>query len=144
MELATQVFNAERAHSLQFRLKHESMLISKALERPILGWDGHRRNRIVNRQGKDVSITDGFWVIVLGVNGLVGLASLTLLVLLGPLLFLWRVPNKMLLRPELAPYTGFVLISSLQMIDNLFNAMLIPIHALALGGITTYLQRSRR
>src|SRR5699024_3988850 len=52
-----------RADSLQTRLTNEDRLSAKALQRPVFGWGGWGRNRVYNKYGKDISITDGMWII---------------------------------------------------------------------------------
>ncbi len=68
---------ADRAQSLEVRFTNESMLIHKALERPLFAIRADEdRFRIVNEYGKDISITDGLWIIVLGDRGVIGLVAL--------------------------------------------------------------------
>ncbi|SEW44400.1 hypothetical protein SAMN04488515_3189 [Cognatiyoonia koreensis] len=58
-----------RASSLSFRLRNEDILLEKARERPFFGWGGWSRNRVYNDAGRDLSVTDGVWVIHFGVGG---------------------------------------------------------------------------
>ncbi len=70
LELASKV-SAERAQSLGFRFDEEDSLLAKARERMVFGWGGYGRSRVIDpTTGQDVSVTDGEWVIVLGVGGL--------------------------------------------------------------------------
>ena len=64
--------NPERADSFEYRRNHEEILLSKASERPFFGWGGWGRNRIFDEFGRDISVTDGAWVITLGVDGWIG------------------------------------------------------------------------
>lgn len=74
--------SAERAESLEFRFKNENALLEKAQQKPIFGWGGYGRNRIFNERGDDISVTDGDWILSLGISGWVGfLAKYCLLVL---------------------------------------------------------------
>lgn len=69
MSLANDVSPA-RAQSLDFRLHHEENLLAKAQERPLFGWGGWSRNRVFDPEsGRDISVTDGSWIIELGVGG---------------------------------------------------------------------------
>jgi hypothetical protein len=63
---------AERADSLAFRFRHEDALLARARERVLFGWGQYDRNLIHNDQGRVVSVTDGHWIICVGVNGLAG------------------------------------------------------------------------
>lgn len=59
-----------RAGSLLVRLSNEEILMARALERPVFGWGTWGRPRIYDpKTGVDVSITDGAWVIELGIGG---------------------------------------------------------------------------
>jgi hypothetical protein len=64
--------SAERAESLKVRLDQEKMLLAHALERPWFGWGRFGRGRVYDEWGKDVSITDGHWIITITTFGLFG------------------------------------------------------------------------
>lgn len=68
--------SAERAHSWSFRLKNEDMLLARAREKPVFGWGIYGRNRVLILTDwgdtKDVSPTDGTWIILVGMYGWVG------------------------------------------------------------------------
>jgi hypothetical protein len=75
LQLAS-VFSEDRAQSLQVRFDNEAILLDHALERPIFGWGRYGRNRVYDAEsGKDDSITDGQWIIVLGGFGLFGFVA---------------------------------------------------------------------
>jgi hypothetical protein len=78
-----------RADSLNFRLVNEDRLLSRAEEKPLFGWGGWGRGRVYNQSGRDISVTDGLWVIVIGQNGWHGY-----LTIFG----LWGVPALILAR----------------------------------------------
>jgi hypothetical protein len=69
---SAQLVSAERAESLRTRFEQEEKLLARAHERFWFGWGRYGRNRIYDRYGKDVSITDGYWIIVLGQFGFIG------------------------------------------------------------------------
>jgi hypothetical protein len=71
VQLST-AFNGERADSLKFRFDQEELLLAHASERFIFGWGRYGRNRVYEESGKDVSITDGLWILTLGTFGIVG------------------------------------------------------------------------
>jgi hypothetical protein len=49
------------------------MLLARAFERPLFGWGRYGRNRVYDDStGRDISVTDGRWVIVIGEFGLLG------------------------------------------------------------------------
>ena len=66
-----------RSDSLNTRLLNEDQLMSKANEKPLFGWGTFGRNRIYDRNtGRDLSVTDGGWIIQFGTFGWFGYLSL--------------------------------------------------------------------
>lgn len=59
----------ERAGSLEFRLVNEDLLLARANERPLFGWGGWGRSHIYDEAGRNISVTDGYWIIIIGVGG---------------------------------------------------------------------------
>lgn len=65
-----------RAESLDVRFENEKVLLDHAWERPWFGWGRYGRNRVYNGwMGRDNSVTDGYWIITLGVFGIVGFVA---------------------------------------------------------------------
>lgn len=121
-----------RADSLQFRFDNEEMLIERAMERPTFGWGGWGRSRVHDdKTGRDLTVTDGMWIIALGQHGIVGLASVTLAMLL-PIGLLWsRCPTRLWRGPPAV----MAVIVLLFMADNLLNAMPNPVYVIAAGAV---------
>lgn len=65
-------YDANRGASLQYRINNEDILLAKANQRPAFGWGGWGRARVYDEFGRDVSTTDGRWVISIGNEGWVG------------------------------------------------------------------------
>jgi hypothetical protein len=128
--------NPERAESLQFRLNNEKALIAKARQKMIFGWAGWGRSRVFNEWGQDASVTDSWWVIVFGTNGIFGLVSGTLVLLLPTALFTCYYPARTWSHPKIAPAAAISLVLVSYMIDNLANAMTIPVFVLGVGGLS--------
>jgi hypothetical protein len=135
VELAEEYIDRARAQSLEFRLDNEDILIDKALQRPLLGWGRWGRSRVYNDEGRDISVTDGLWVIVLGQQGLVGVTALTLAFLLPPVVVVRRFGYRLVTLPALAPAAIWVGIVALYAVDNQLNAMPNPLFMTALGGV---------
>lgn len=129
------VFGPSRAQSVQTRIINENQLAAKALQRPLFGWGGWGRNRVKDEYGNDLSITDGQWVITLGVTGVLGLSALMGTILLPSLLLRRKIPRPLLFHPAVAPAFVMAVILGLWMIDNLPNAMRNPIYLLMAGGL---------
>lgn len=126
-----------RAASLQTRLDNEDRLVDKAMQRPLFGWGRWGRARVYDETGKDVTLSDGLWVLALGENGLVGLAAVTASLLLPSIAFVRRYPPKTWPRPAVAAGGILAVLVAMYAIDCLFNAMLNPIYFLAMGGLTS-------
>jgi hypothetical protein len=126
----------DRAQSLGLRFSNENQLADRALEKPVFGWGGWGRSRVYDRFGKDISITDGMWVIALSQNGLVGLASLTAVILLPVWLTLKRIPVRLWSHPKAAPAAAMAVVLILYMVDNLLNAMINPVFMLIAGALS--------
>ncbi len=137
---ASSLFGADRAQSLEYRFEQEEILMRSALQRPLLGWARSGGFNPPDASGK-TAITDGLWIIVFGWMGLVGLAALNLMLLIPTALFLIRFRPKTWFDPDVAPATTLAIILPLFMVDNLSNAMLNPIYAIAMGAVAGYLPR---
>ena len=134
-------FSADRAYSLQFRIENEEVLLAHAQERPWFGWGGYGRNFVRDPvSGEMLNIADGFWIIVLGMNGWLGyLAEFGLTAL--PLLVLGLLvlkPGAVLVARTTA---GLALILAANLVDLLPNATHIPFTWLMAGALTGEAER---
>jgi hypothetical protein len=135
VQLAESTVGRERAQSLEFRLQNEDILSTKALQRYWWGWGRFGRSRVLNEWGKDISVTDGEWIIALGTSGVVGLAALTMIYLLPVIRLWWRLEGRLWADPSFAAVTAFAVILALYSIDNILNAMLNPVITVVMGGV---------
>lgn len=109
--------SADRGGSFQVRIDNENSLLQRASERPWLGWGGYGRNRVYDEStGKDLSVTDGTWIIIVGTNGWIGyLASFGLLCL--PLITAgWGIRRQ--IDPSKVALSLVLLINLLDLIPN--------------------------
>ena len=68
--------NQDRADSLKFRFDQEQKLLAHVSERFMFGWGRYGRNRVYEEEfGKDISVTDGLWILTLGQFGFVGFVA---------------------------------------------------------------------
>ena len=128
----------DRGGSLQFRFDNEEMLLAKANERPIFGWGTWGRNLIYNLEtGRNISVTDGRWIIVIGQFGWLGyLAEFGLLTI--PI-FTLAFRNSS--HPVPLVVCGTAVILGINLIDMLPNATLVPITWMMAGAIAGYCER---
>ncbi len=135
VNLVQTVVGEERAQSLELRFSNENLLSKRAKEKPLFGWAGWGRSRVFDRYGKDISITDGQWVIAYGKNGLFGLAAFTTALLLPVWLTLKRIPIRHWAHTQAAPAAAMAVVLIIYMIDNLLNAMINPVFMLVAGAL---------
>lgn len=116
----------DRAELLKYRLYQEQQLLEHASRRPLFGWGRFQRNRVFDvEEGKDVSITDGRWVITLGVYGLFGfvaefgLLALTVFRAASALRFIKPAGDRIYL-------AALALIVAINMVELLPNSTLSP------------------
>ncbi|MDC8753603.1 hypothetical protein OIK40_02975 [Erythrobacter sp. sf7] len=131
--------NEERSGSLQTRIDNENQLLERANQRPWFGWGGYGRNRVYDEYtGRDLSITDGTWIIIIGSNGWAGyIAAFSLFCL--PMVAAWRRGAR--LSPASAALS---LILAVNLLDLLPNSSLTPLTWLMAGTLARMLQRSLR
>ncbi len=73
---AARSVSEDRAYSLKVRLDQEQQLLEHASRRLMFGWGRFGRNRVYDvEEGKDLSITDGHWIITVGAYGLFGFVA---------------------------------------------------------------------
>jgi len=120
-----------RAGSLQFRFDNEDILLDRANEKPLAGWGGFGRNRVFDPEtGRDLSVTDGTWIIFMGSYGWLGyLARFGLLTL--PLLLLARRAGRA--DPATA---GLALVLAANLVDLIPNSGLTPLTWLIAGALS--------
>jgi tetratricopeptide (TPR) repeat protein len=135
VKLVSTYLSAERAQSFEFRLQNEDILVQKALQQPVFGWGGWGRSRVYDKFGKDVSITDGYWIICLGHYGLVGLFFWTTFLLLPAALFFVRYPVRQWQGSTVAPLAIVATLLGLYMIDCLLNGFVNLVYITASGGL---------
>lgn len=127
--------SADRAQSLSFRLRNETALSRKALERPAFGWAGYGRALVQDADGRTNTIVDGYWIQSMGQNGIVGLLALGAVLMVPVVAFLRsRGPRALwVVAPE---GTGLAALLAIVAIDDLMNAMFSPFPVLAAAALT--------
>jgi hypothetical protein len=132
----------ERAHSLAFRFGNEAQLLDRAVEKPLFGWGLWGRNHIHNPDnGQIMTVTDGRWILVIGILGWVGfLAEFGLLTL--PIFLMWARSRGG--GQALPPYIGpLILILAVNIIDLIPNATITPLTWLWAGALMGYAERHK-
>jgi len=125
-ELAESYLGPERAESLVFRFNNEQVLLEHARKRLFFGWGGWGRNRVFDEEtGKDMTVTDGRWIITFGVSGMVGFIAEFGLLAIG--IYRAKSAAKWVKdKKELILLAAHALLMSIIMVDQLPNASLEP------------------
>ena len=128
------IASAEREASLKIRFDQEKALLDHALERPWFGWGRFGRSRIYDATGKDVTLSDGHWVITMGTFGLFGflaefgLLALTVFRALGAIRYAGSMREQVFL-------ATLSLIVAVGLVDLLPNATINPTSWLFAGAL---------
>lgn len=140
----TRNFSEERASSLAYRLSQEEVLCARAWEQPVLGWGGFNR-AFPPPNGSDFrpAVSDSLWIVVFGMNGLVGLFSVVLTCLAPILIAARRWRPAQWLDPDNAPVTALSIVLGLYLMDGMVNMMVNPVFMLAAGSLTGYAMVAR-
>lgn len=147
VETARVTVGEDRAASLDFRFRNEDILLDHARERPVFGWGTFNRNRVFEADWTgtpvDVSVADGVWIIVLGVNGWVGF--LAFFGLLGLPIVLLRRWTKTASGPEVPLETSaLALLMAMNLSDLIPNSSLSPMSWLMAGALLGYAEDARK
>ncbi|MEH2557279.1 hypothetical protein V1286_004808 [Bradyrhizobium algeriense] len=133
VELAQSV-SFDRASSLQVRFENEASLLERALQRPIFGWGRYGRSRIYDEGGKDVSVTDGHWVIAIGQFGILGFVAEFGLLALCVIKAAAAARHARSFKENIL-LTALALIVATNVVDLLPNASLLPMTWLFSGAL---------
>ncbi|VTU01964.1 Uncharacterized protein OS=Chlorobium limicola (strain DSM 245 / NBRC 103803) GN=Clim_1847 PE=4 SV=1: O-antigen_lig [Gemmataceae bacterium] len=135
LALVDSAVGADRAQSLEFRFQNESVLVARALERPIVGWGGWGRSRVYDEYGRATTVADGMWIIVLGKRGIIGLVTLGVVLIMPVALVLVRHGARLWTDPAAAPTAAAAAVLAVYSIDCVLNAMFNPVYVLVLGAL---------
>lgn len=128
------LFGEGRAESLAFRFDSETRMWNFAQPKLLLGEGRFVFGGWIDEETRGV-VPDGFWLIALACNGLVGLSAFLALMAVPVLAFVRRFPAWAWSTPAVAPAAAWAVVVSLYGIDCLFNAMENPCLVLAIGGL---------
>ncbi len=136
---AVAAVSASRAESLDTRLNAETQTIDKAKRRAAFGWGGFGRNRVKDERGNEI-VTDGLWVILVGMYGVVGLVSFYAW-WCWPIFMTRKAPPTLGDDPVLMPLLVAI---GMQAVNLLFNGFVSPILTVLAGAVVTALYELRR
>ena len=128
-------YSANRSQSLQFRFDNETILIEKARQGSFFGWGGYGRSRVYDETGKDISITDGLWIITYGTNGIFGLIVMVNAIQWPLIFFFLRIKPELWKTKTWGISAVIAVFLGIFMVDNLLNAMINPVYMLCSGSL---------
>lgn len=128
----------QRAQSFQFRIDNEDILLDRANLKPLAGWGSWGRNRVYHPEtGADISVTDGAWIIIIGVYGWLGYVAQFGLLTIPTLLLAW---HRRRLDIPLAT-SGLCLVLAVNLLDLIPNSGLTMLTWLIAGAVLGYWER---
>jgi hypothetical protein len=121
-----QSIDAERAQSMKFRFDNEHDLLEHGREKFFFGWGSWGRNRLYDEYtGKDISTTDGHWIVTFGQFGWLGfIAEFGLLTV--PVFRAISAAKYAQSRQEQILLAAHTLLAGIIIIDQIPNGFLAP------------------
>jgi len=117
-----------QAGSLGYRFNQEVMLLERAQEKWLFGWGGWDRNRLAD------SVTDGYWIILFGKYGAIGLSAVFGLiastVFISQTLF-----SRLHEKNDKTIIACHCLLAGVIFLDQIPNASMSPCAWLVIGGL---------
>lgn len=136
IDVLSSIFPEDRIESLEFRFNNEELLVQKAQQQIWFGWGGYGRALVPLNEWGGITVQDSLWIIAFGHNGIVGLLSLYIGMLLPVFTLFWsRYPARQWFNPKVAPVAVLAVGVLLYMVDCILNALINPLYVLAAGGI---------
>jgi hypothetical protein len=131
---AANTISADRSESFRTRVENEDRLLAKANQKPFFGWGTWGRNRVYDEaSGRDVTITDGGWIIQFGMFGWLGYLSLFGLFATAALRA--RAGVRGPTSQANVALGGLTLLLAVNVVDLIPNADLLPFTYLMAGSI---------
>jgi hypothetical protein len=131
---AANSINPDRAASFKTRVVNEDILLAKANQKPFFGWGAWGRNRVYQQgTGKDISITDGGWIMQYGAWGWLG--YLSYFGLFAAALFRSRIGVRGPVTENSIAVGSLSLLVAVNLIDMVPNSALVPFTYLAAGSL---------
>lgn len=140
LDLIKTYINPEKAQSIGFRFFNEGIMLEHARARSTWGWGTYGRN-LVYSPWLNASIPDGYWIVQVSAQGVVGFAS-SFLLLIWPVIKAWWLLDKIPDRADRYMVAGMTFALSIAIFDLIPNGLFSNytyLMAGALYGVTHYL-----
>ncbi len=135
---AAAIFGPDRESSLAMRLENDTIIVERAMQRPVFGWGGWGRWRVRDDAGVDITVSDSWWAILAGTTGLFGLVAAYGTFVAPLFILIKRKTQKQIFAGTQAAgwAIGFALL--LFVLDTLANAMPNTSFMLAAGAMSSF------
>ena len=148
LSASTAIFGEDRGASLETRFRNEEILVQRAMQKPLWGWGGWGDYRVAYDLAYDAGfgtiLTDGFWVIVLGKRGLLGLAATWGWFLIPGVLAILQALRIGMARSGFIVVLGISMFGWIYALDLLFNAFPSIVQALVAGALASFVHAASR
>lgn len=131
-------FDAERAESMETRLRNDEILSERGRERLWFGWGGYGRMEIFSPYGKQISIPDAQWILMFGQMGLCGLITF-FAVTLWPVFVASRHLDRFT-APDQILVAALAIMSITHTFDMLLNSMQNGLPMYLAGGLMGWIE----
>ena len=143
LETAETIFGKDRMESQQFRFDNEDMLLTKGSEKFFFGWGGFGRDRVYAAEdGRDMTVQDGWWIMIFGQQGFVGFICIFAVLLLP--LFRLKKKTRKFARFDKHLIAGVALIAGLCAVNTLPNMSFPNIHMIFVAGLSVLLKTTKK
>lgn len=132
-----EMMDPARAFTLEQRITNEDQMGAKARQRPLFGWGGYGRSRVVDDKGRDITMSDGRWIITFGRQGLVGLVAFAAVFAVPLIRFARAFPPITWSQCHVAGAAAIAVVVALTLVNNLPNSTAAPVVPFAIGGLAT-------
>ncbi|MBV5327318.1 MAG: hypothetical protein JZU65_06725, partial [Chlorobium sp.] len=130
----------DRIESFEIRLHQEDLFIEKTLQRPWLGWAGWGRGWPIDpERGTQISMIDSMWLIAFNGNGLIGITSFWLAMILVPLISLRLIKGDYQdeeCRQNVLSLSMIIIFFSY---DCLMNGMVNSVYVITIGSLQAHI-----
>ncbi len=138
--VAADLFDSERASSLQARLYNEKEVLDRATERLFFGWSGYARPQIWDPvTGQNQTTFDGYWALAIGEGGIVRFGSIFVLLLL-PVFRAPRAIARVASQRDRWMLAGLSLIVAVRVLNQIPNTAIDPYLTLLSGALAGSLE----
>ena len=142
LDTSASLLNADRSASMAFRFKNEDSMLERARERPLFGWGSYGRNFTYDENG-DMSIPDGYWILILGMLGIAGYTA-GFALLLVPIIIARRRLKSIPSEQDRRLVAGFCLILAIVAVDLIPNGLWGLYQYMLAGALTGTLRGLRQ